>query len=262
MPYAVAFDGWDFESHGVIVSSLSLQFEESSEPAKSAWPDHSASSEASMSGNRIVMSGTIAADGGDADDLHDKYSALLEHTRGADRSKRGELSVYSGRHYWAQRLGTPQVTFEQGSPSLSWQLTFYADDPHSRSDTRTTLAETTSSTDPNVEIAFGSDFDGNASRIPIVITSGLGWQAGEVLRVHNADAGWRCEVVVGSTLPASTNIVLDGELHEFVVAGEVQASGVAGTFPYLLGGISNTLDFSGSDRHGAVTIAFTDRWQG
>lgn len=262
MAYAVAFDGWDFKSHDVIVDTLDLELEESAEPAKSAMPDRAASPEASSSGLRITLGGTISAASGSPADLHAKYRELLAHTRGVDRLKRGQLEVYAGLHYWAQRLGTGRFSFAQGTPSLSWSLTFYADDPSSRAMSETVLVDTTSTSDPTVSVDFGTDLLGNATRIPLVLTSALPWVAGEVLRVENAIAGWRFEKVLERTIGAGEQLVVDGELHECLEGGEPAASGIAGTFPYLRGGVTNVLDFAGSDRHGAITVSFVDRYQG
>ncbi len=259
MAYRVQFDGWDFETNGFIVSTLEVELEESAEPAKSSAPDAAASPETSSAGLRITVGGTVAGELGSPASLQEAHSAFLVATRGIDRLKRGQLEVYDGRHYWAQRLGTVKFSFQQGAPASNWSASFYADDPHSRGNDVSSVMGTVSDSDPTLEVQYGVDFFGNASRIPLILTSGLTWLAGEVFRVRNLTAGWIFEKVLEDDIATGEQLVIDGELHEVLERGESMPSGISGTMPYLRGGVTNVLDFTGSDRLGAIAVAFMDR---
>lgn len=258
MAYQVQFDGWDFETNHVILDQLDIEFDETADPAKAAVPDRASTPETTMAGARITLGGRIQ--GTSYDDLHGKYLDLLKHTRGADRVKKGQLQIKSGRHYWAQRTNTPRFAYFNGAPAVSILLQMYADDPFPRSNSPTTIAEVTSASDPTISVDFGSDLLGDAYRIPLVVTSNALFAAGEVFRITNSTVGWTFEKVVETTIGGGQSIVVDGELREVLENGEPSGRGIAGTFPYLRGGVTNVISVAGSSRFGTVTLDFFDRY--
>jgi hypothetical protein len=256
--YAVSFDGWDFQTHDVIVDQLDIEFDEAADGGKAAVPDRASTPEGTMAGARITLGGTIR--GTDFDDLHSRYLDLLKHTRGTDRVKKGQLAIKTGRHYWAQRVGTPRISYINGAPGASFLMQMYADDPFQRADTPTTVAELTSASDPTISVDFGSEILGDAYRIPLVVSCNALFVAGEVLRITNSTLGWTFEKVVETTIASGQTIVVDGELHEVLENGEPSGRGIAGTFPYLRGGVTNVISVAGSSRFGTITLEFVDRY--
>ena len=263
----VSFNGWNLQTNaGVHIGSYSLSHEKQARGQKSVGPDRGATPEITFGVTKIRLSGTIHGDPatGNADaDVRDKFGLLMKNLRGVDRIQKGKLSVHGdSTHYFCQLTGSPTFQLIKGEGVASVVLEFTLDDPFRRSDSVFSEGRVVTSSNPIELITFGSDFDGDAMRIPLILNLGGGWQKGELLRVFNSTTGVRFEHVCSQNLGASQEIVIDGEEYLVTENGQKVGEGNAGQFPYLRGGITNSFDFSGSDRFGTFIFEFIDRFMG
>jgi hypothetical protein len=149
---------------------------------------------------------------------------------------------------------------------VSVALTFEADEPYRRLNTITTYGELVSVSDPILVLNYGTAILGNAPRIPCAIKPPmLAFQQGDLIRVVNTTVGWRCEHTVTQNLTTSDQVVIDGETGEVTEKGIVVGEGNAGVMPYLKGGVTNQLTFSGTKASrlvGTWNVEFWDRYLG
>lgn len=259
MAYSISFNGWALDgTNGIIVDAIDFGRNEDTTPQKSAVADHGTIAEPTQGGLTIAIGGSII--GTSESDLRSKIGALLKNTRGTDRIKQGQLALYTDRHWWAQRIGNVGITPRAGSANASFSMTFFAADPYSRANSISTVVETPALSNPTVSFDFGSDFSGDAWRIPLVITTTYAWARGDLLRIYNSTVGWRFEKIIENAISSGQSLVVDGELFEVTESGSVSGPGISGTFPYLRGGTTNVLTFSGSTRFGSTSFSFYDRY--
>lgn len=252
------FDGYAFTDANFVVSELRSEASFEGRPKKAVLADAGALPEVTLSGRRILMKGRIA--GTPSTTARVYLRDLMANLRGSDRTTKGQLDLYGDGHWWAQLHGRPVMQWVEGDDSVNLTLEFYAEDPFRRNNSMISVTATPGST---MDITFGAsqDFLGDAPRIPLVINCGPGWSAGDVVRIHNTTAGWRFEKTVVNALSASQDLIINGERCHVTEGNEVVAEGVVCTsYPYVSGGQTNTLDFTGTTTLQSTTCEFFDRF--
>lgn len=261
---APKFNDWLLSNAGFVAAQVEIDPNYSARGEKSVVQDMGIVSEGTLGTMQIKLSGTIAAATNAA--ARDAWSLLLANTRGTDRVKKGRLDIYGDSHYFCQLVGLTPLRHLTGEGNISVSLTFESDEPYRRLNAITTYSEIVSVSDPVMVVTFNTTLLGNAPRIPIVIKPAtLAFQKNDVIRIFNSTLGWRFEHVVTQNLTTSDQIVIDGETGEVLEKGVVVGDGNAGTAPYLRGGVTNQLTFSGTTLarlSGAWSIEFWDRYLG
>lgn len=261
---APKFNDWAFSTAGFVVTSAEIDPQYATRGEKSVIADMGIVPEGTLGSMQIKLSGTIATSTNQA--ARDAWSLLLANLRGSDRIKKGRLDLYGDSHYYCQLVSVTPLRHLSGEGNISVSLTFEADEPYRRLNTITTYSEIVSVSDPVMNLAFASTILGNAPRIPCIIKPPtLAFAKNDVIRVFNSTVGWRFEHVVTQALTTSDQIIIDGETGEVSEKGVVVGDGNAGTAPYLKGGVSNQITFSGTTLSrlvGTWSVQFWDRYLG
>lgn len=258
------FNDWALSTAGFVASQVELDPQYATRGEKSVIQDMGVVPEGTLGSMQIKLSGTIATSTNQA--ARDAWSLLLANLRGSDRIKKGRLDIYGDSHYFCQLIGVTPLRHLSGEGNVAVSLTFEADEPYRRLNAITTYSEIVSVSDPVLTLAYGSTITGNAPRIPCVIKPPtLAFAQGDLIRIFNSTVGWRFEHVVTQALTTSDQIIIDGETGEVTEKGVVVGDGNSGTAPYLKGGVSNLITFSGTKLSrlvGTWTVEFWDRFLG
>jgi hypothetical protein len=258
------FNDWAFTNVGLVITSAELDLNYAARGDKTLVADGGVVPEGTLSTMQIRLSGKIQAS--TSTQARDYWSTLLQNLRGTGIVKKGRLDLYGDSHYYCQLTGAVPMAPVPSDGVVSVSLTFEADEPYRRLNAITTYSELVSTSDPILILSYGTAITGNAPRIPCVIKPPtLAFAKGDLIRIVNNTIGWRFEHIVSQALTTSDAIIIDGETGEVYEKGVIVGEGNAGVAPYLRGGVTNQITFSGSTLSrlvGTWTVEFWDRFLG